>query len=150
MKRAFWLDPHDKCGLLVAIMKLFAGNSLIAFEGQVSADEFSSIPGVFTGRSDPFHPEFGVPSKMVIIPLTPEAILEIERVLITGGRIIHKVGAVQIEHDGEIQFMAGDNFHRECVSVGAGVPEPLLKNLVHHGVLRSYSVAEASDPKVQQ
>jgi hypothetical protein len=147
MNRTFWLDPHDKPGLLVAVMKLFAGTSRIAFEGRVSADEFPTIPGVITGRIDPFHPEFGVPSRMVIFSLTSESIREIERVLFPGGRIVHDIGAIQIEQDGEIQFMAGDNFHRECVSVGAGVPESLLKSLVERGILRSYSAAKALDPE---
>ena len=150
MNRTFWLDSHDKPGLLMALMKLFAGTSRIALEGNLSAGEFSAIPGVVTGRADPFHCEFGVPSQMVILPLTSECIREIQRLLFPGGRIVHDVGAIQIEQDGEIQFMAGDNFHRECVSVGAGVPESLLKNLVEHGILRSYSPAMAIDPGGQR
>jgi hypothetical protein len=149
MKRTFWLDPRDKPGLLVAVMKLFAGTSQIAFEGNVTVDEFSAVPGAITGRIDPFHCQFSVPSKMVIFPLTTESILEIERVLFPGGRVVHDVGAIQIERDGEIQFMAADNFHRECVSVGAGVPESLLKSLVERGILRSYSPAKAPDSGVR-
>lgn len=141
MKRAFWLNPRDKAGLLLAMMKFFAGHSRIALEGGVTADQFSSIPGVVTGRADPFQSEFGAPSAMLILPLTNESIPEIERVLFASGRIVHEVGAIQIENNGEIQFMAGDNFHHECVSVGVGVPETLLKKLLEIGVLHSYSSA---------
>src|SRR3954453_13186329 len=97
MHHTFWLDPRDKPGLLAAVMQLLAGTGRIAFEGKVSADEFPAIPGGITGRIDPFHAEFDVPSKMVIFALTSESIQEIERVLFAGGRIVHDVGAIQIE-----------------------------------------------------
>ena len=143
MNRTFWLDPRDKPGLLAALMHLFAGTSRIALEGNVSVEDFPTIPGVITGPTDPFRAEFGGSSRMVVLPLTSQSICEIERLLFAGGRIVHDIGAIQIEQSGQIQFMAGDNFHRECVSVGAEVPEALLKSLVERGILRDYSPAAA-------
>ena len=141
MKQTYWLDPRDKPGLLIALMRLLAGNSHIAFEGDpddMAEMNFTSIPGVREGIVAPFKNEWGKNAKVIILPLENDTIPLILREVLPEGRIVHKVGAIQIEKDGEIQFLAGDNFQRECVSVGPAVPEEVLDKLVAVGILRAY------------
>jgi hypothetical protein len=53
-------------------------------------------------------------------------------------RVVRDVRALQIVRDENIEFMAGDNFHRECVSVGPAVPETVLRDLIEAGIIRGY------------
>ncbi len=144
MKKAFWLDPRDKPALLMRLMQYFAGSAHIALEGErenMETMDFSRVQGNIEGLIPPFRHEWGANGKAVVLPLKKDTIKLILDEVLPEGRIVQKVGAIQIEKDGEIVFIAGDNFHRECVSVGNGVPEQLLKEMVASGVLRGYSAA---------
>jgi len=145
MKKSYWLDPRDKPALLVALMHQLAGNAHIVFEGDqedMESLDFSPIRGIFEGLVTPFNNEWREDSKSLVLPLTNDTIRQILDVVLPEDRIIHNVGAIQIEKDGQVQFMAGDNFHNECVSVGPAVPEQLLKDLVASGILKAYQSAE--------
>jgi hypothetical protein len=141
MKQAFFLDTRDKPGLLIALMHALAGNAHLALEGdrdRMSEMDFDKIPGAKEGIVSPFGSEWDENARFVVLPLESDSIPLILREILPKGRIVHDVGAIQIEKNGEIQFLAGDNFHRESVSVGPGVPEQLLKSLVASGILRAY------------
>src|ERR1700690_3543313 len=145
MKKAYILDPRDKLALLTALMRMLAGDAHIALEGDIEAMsemDFGTIPGVIENVLPPFRREWNGDSKFIVIPLTPQTIAPILKEVLPEGRIVHKIGAIQIERHGEIQFFAGDNFHRECVSVGQAVPVELLGDLVISGVLRAYYTPE--------
>jgi hypothetical protein len=140
MNRAFWLDPKDKPGLLIAMMKALAGNAHISFEGDLTECDFSDFRSAVHTETEYIKRE-NEPKKespIIILPLEPETIKPILKQVLPEGRVVHKIIAVQIEKDGKIEFMAGDNFHRECVSVGSGVAEELLQQLIQMGVLRGY------------
>jgi hypothetical protein len=140
IKRAFWLDPRDKPGLLVAMMNALAGNAHISLEGDLTECDFSDFKSTIHTETEYIKRE-SEPKKegpIIVLPLEPETIHPILQQVLPNGRIVHKIVAVQIEKKGKIEFLAGDNFHRECVSVGSGVPEELLQQLVRSGVLRGY------------
>jgi hypothetical protein len=142
MKRAFFLDTGDKPGLLVSLMRFFAGSAHIALEGNqddMSGMNFETIPGFKEGLVGPFDSEWSSDrNRFIVLPLETETIPLIMSEILPEGRVIHKVGAIQIEKNGEIQFLAGHHFYRECASVGPGAPEQLLKSLVASGILRAY------------
>lgn len=141
MKQTYFLDPRDKPGLLVALMRQLAGNAHIALEGDredMETMDFSVIPDAVEGLVAPFRHEWDKNGKFIVLPLTDDTIAPILEEVLPEGRIVHKVGAIQIEKDGDIQFLAGDNFHRESVSVGPAVPERLLRDLMASGVLWTY------------
>jgi hypothetical protein len=62
--------------------------------------------------------------------------------LLPNGKCIHEISAIQIEKNGKIEFMAGDNFHRECVSVGELVSTEFLEEMISKGILRGYKKAQ--------
>ncbi|MBN1437539.1 MAG: hypothetical protein JW936_10740 [Sedimentisphaerales bacterium] len=141
MRQAYWLDPRDKPGLLMAVMRQLAGNAHLALEGyedDMAEMSFDQIQGVREGIVPPFRHEYDEKAKFVVLPLEADTMPLIMQEILPEGRIVHKVGAIQIEKNGAIEFLVGDNFDQECVSAGPGVPEQLLRDLVVSGVLRAY------------
>jgi len=121
-------------------MRELGGDARIALEGDLSACDFGGMPGKLDGLVEPFYPEFG--GDAVVLPLTEQVVDRIKEHLFPHGRIVRDIGAIQIEKGGRIEFVAADNFHRECVSVGRAVPEALLRELVEAGILRGYERQE--------
>jgi hypothetical protein len=141
MKRTYWLDPRDKPALLIALMRQLAGNAHIAFEGDrkdMDNMNFSAIQSVVENLKTPFKHEWNANGAAVVLPLNNHTIGPILKQILPEGRFVHEIEAIQIEKDGQIEFIAGDNFHRECVSVGPAVPERLLHDLLDSGILRGY------------
>ncbi len=58
--------------------------------------------------------------------------------LLPDGRPAAGIESLQVEINGAVQFLAGDAFHDECISVGPGVPESLLKAWIRAGVISGY------------
>lgn len=142
MKKSYWLDPKDKPGLLVNIMKFLAGNARIALEGELNKFDFSSIPNHINEETGTIKHETGIPpDPIIILPLEPETINPLLEQLLLNGKCVREITAIQIEKNGEIEFMAGDNFHRECVSVGEQVHSEFLEEMISKGILRSYKKA---------
>jgi hypothetical protein len=142
MKQVYWLDPIDKPALLAALMRELAGEAEIALEGEASelaAFNFGAVSGVREGVALPFREEWrGKTGKMLIMPLNASTVGPILKELLRKVRALQRVGAIQIQCGGKVEFLAGDNFHRECVSVGPGVTVELLKMLVGERVIAAY------------
>jgi len=134
-----WLVARDKAGLLIAMMKTLAGNAHISFEGDLSRC-------VFPPELDRSESETAILRRQTIAPvqdfvllrLEPETIQPILGTVLPESRFMKHVIHIQIEKDGVLQFAAYDNFHRDCVECGPGVPRELLERLRLSGVLRSY------------
>jgi hypothetical protein len=143
MEQVFWLDPRDKAALLAAIAKQLAGGAAIAFEGDLSSLEFASIPGCRFGPAGPFScQDGGGPETLAVLPLEPSNVASILDLVLAHGRVLREIVHIAIAKAGELQFLAGDQFHRECVSVGPAVPESFLEELVGRGILRTYATRE--------
>jgi hypothetical protein len=139
MKKAYWLDPKDKPGLLVHIMKALVGNAKIALEGNLEEFDFSAIPNPIYTETETIKHETGIPhDPIIILPLEQDTIKHILDQILPGGKCVSIISAIQIEKNGKIEFMAGDNFHRECVSVGHAIKTELLDEMISKGILRSY------------
>jgi hypothetical protein len=140
----WWLDTRDKPALLWAFLEHFAPDAVAAFEGNLATLELESLPGAATQETRVLRRQCRVPRlDFVTVPVTPEAIgllkqrLAAPGVFREGGPLEH----AQIEHAGALVFLAGDHFHRECVSAFVPTPEHLLQRLVAAGVIRAYQAA---------
>jgi hypothetical protein len=110
MKQTYFLDPRDKPGLLIALMRHLAGNAHIALEGDqedMVCMNFDAIPGAVESLVPPFEHQWDQNSRLIVLPLTNETIEPILVEVLPEGRIVHKVGPIQIEKDGDIQFLSG-------------------------------------------
>ena len=139
MKReiTFWLDARDKPGLLVALLKSLADDACIGFCGGISACDFSAIPtasgrNLFDGKYD----------DIIVLQLDAGTVEPILAQVLPKARCVHAIEHIIIEKSGRIEVVIGDNFHNECISVGPGVPQSLLDDLILNGVLRGYSPHE--------
>lgn len=148
MTQSYWLDPRDNSKLLAAVLSLLAGDAHVAVEGdadELLALQLDRLPGALFGPTAPFGREFGPDSTMIVLPLSNEneaALLH--HALAPNRQISPAVGALQIERSGRVEFLAGDNFHRECVSVGPAIPALFLQELTQQGVIHGfYARAEA-------
>jgi hypothetical protein len=144
MSKRFWIDPRDKPGLLVAVMRELAGNAEIAFEGGLGELDLENIAGAHFQETDALRRQTLKPQlDFIVLPLTAESVDVIWRIISENGlltdpmRIIH----AQIALDGRLVFAGCDNFHRECVSAWEGFPIELLDRLIENGVIRSYRSA---------
>ena len=119
-------------------MRTLVGDAHIALEGDLGDLDFSHISGAIYGATATIHRESPDSETMIVLPLEHETIELILDQVLAEGRVLKKIAAIQIEKSGDVEFMAGDYFHRECVSVGPAVPEPFLQELVRRGLIRGY------------
>src|ERR1022692_509921 len=141
----FRLHTKHKPELLFAAMRTLAReDARISFEGRLSHTELAKIAGVSLNETDVLKRNTTSPRMdFVVLPLTPEAIPEIEKAIVSkvafkgSDGIVH----VQIERQGRLAFVACDNFHEDCVWVSEAVPATFLAELVKNQVLYSYAPA---------
>lgn len=148
MNQVYWLDPLNPSDLLEGMLRLLAGGARLAVEGDAASLaplQLDSIDGASHGPVEPFTREHGADSVMVVLRLdNMEQARLIHSKLAPGGALVAGVGAIQLERGGSVQFLAGDGFHRECISVGPLVPVEFLHGLVRSGVIAGfYTKAEA-------
>jgi hypothetical protein len=124
------------------MLRALAGNAHIAVEGEaepLGTLDLLSLPGARKGPSALLERDYGTESLMVILPLETRRQAErLYRVLVPDTQVAEQVGAIQIERNGRVEFLAGDRFHRECVSVGPAVVEKLLRQLARRRVIRGF------------
>jgi hypothetical protein len=133
------LVARDKAGLLIAMMKALAGHALISFEGDLSRCGFPPELDRSERETESLRRNTILPVQdFIVLPLEPETIQPILGTVLPDSRFMKDVIHIQIEKDGVLQFGAYDNFHRDCVGCGPGVPHELLERLRVSGVLRSY------------
>jgi hypothetical protein len=142
MEQTFWIDPRDKGALLIAVMRELAGDdSSLALEAEsdeMDALDLNSIAGSVYEMTPPFSHQWRPDARAVVLPLTVHTVKPIYTRLVSEGRFVRHIGAIQIQRGGEIQFLVGDNFHRECVSCGPGISEAFLDSLLQKGIIRSF------------
>jgi len=143
-EQSFHIAPRDKPGLLAAMMREFAGDACISFEGDLHRIDWTGISAIEEVETSLRRQTSDPILDFVILPLTPEtrpliweAVSKVDHLADDG--IIH----TQIEKDGRLAFGAYDNFHPDCVWAGHAVPRSLLQGLKESGVIRSFDAAEA-------
>jgi hypothetical protein len=141
----FRLHTKHKPELLFAVMRTLAHeDARISIEGRLSYTELVKIAGASLNETEILKRNTtSLRMDFVVLPLTPETALEIERAIVSkvgfkgDAGIVH----VQIERQGRLAFVACDNFHEDCVWVSEAVPATFLAELVRNRVLYSYAPA---------
>ena len=135
-----WIDPRDKPGLLLAMMKQFMNSGHISFEGSLGALTFCTWQTSSSEETDTLKRNTMSPRlDFVVVPLTEQTVPAIWRELSDKDHLVREgIIHVQIESQGKLVFGGYDNFHRDCTVVSADVPVELLETLKENGVIRSY------------
>jgi hypothetical protein len=141
----FRLHTKHKPELLFAVMRTLAhDDARISFEGRLSHTELAKIAGVSLNETEVLKRNTTSPRMdFVVLPLTPGAVPEIEKAIVSKVAFTGYEGIVhvQIERQGRLAFVACDNFHEDCVWVSEAVPATFLAELVKNRVLYSYAPA---------
>ncbi len=140
----YWIDPRDKPGLLLAMMRAFVSNShesYISFEGGLDNLNFSTLPGAACAEIEKILQRQTISQlDFIVIPLTEQNLREIWKELIAKDHLVREgIIHVQIRYCGKLVFGGYDNFHRECVFADSSVPIELLEKLKANGVIRKYT-----------
>jgi hypothetical protein len=131
-----WLDPADPQVLVGALARSLAGDAVIVVEGHFEWSDFQGARALEVvvpdgvGRESPESPQ------VLAFQLEPNTVDRIVKDLGSARGTFARVEAVQIQKAGRLEFIAGDAFHRECVSVGPGVSNDLIQELVAIGGIR--------------
>lgn len=140
----WWLDTRDKPGLLWAFLNYFREGSLLVLTGQLEQLRLFDLPGAERRVRPPEAKQTSWPElDVVAIPITADNTAELKQRLSSPTTFTDPGLVVEAEiiAHGQCVFLAGDSFHRECVSAMPPTPESLLKVLVSSGVIRSYVAA---------
>ena len=141
-----WIDPRDKPGLLLAMMRAFKNNAHISFEGDLSNLSFAKIPNVSNEETEALKRQTTYPElDFIVLPLSEQTIEEIWKELSEKDHLVHEgIIHVQIEEKGSLVFGGYDNFHRDCTIAYQGVPITLLDELMIKGIIRGYTPDNSS------
>jgi len=145
----YWIDPRDKPGLLLAMMREFvsdSNNSFISFEGELGKLNFSTLPGALCAETKILIQHLTLPpppADFIVVPLTEQNLRDIWKELIAKDHLVHQgITHVQIANRGKQVFGGYDNFHRECVfAYSPGVSIEFLEKLKAKGLIREYKKA---------
>jgi hypothetical protein len=141
MQQTWWLDCPRPAALLPALLRSCPDGGVIALEGDIAALKLlvGDVPGATVGRALPFKPEWDTADdKMILLTVTPVTRSMLVERLVRNGAIPSEIGALQIAFEGAVQFLAGDNFHSECLSVGPGYSTAVLQELKDRGTLAGF------------
>jgi hypothetical protein len=142
MDQGYWLDPIRSADLLRAVLEALVGDARVAIEGDARALEDLGLFALANGvrePSPPFSREYKPDSAVVVVPLenAGQARL-ISEMLSSHGAIRAGIETIQVERRGSVEFQAADGFHRQCVSVGTGVSEELLRDMTRRGIIEGF------------
>ncbi len=146
--RQFVIDTRDKPGLLVAVMREFAGRGRISFEGALGDSGLGEIPGAsFEAEPGLNKSDLRGLQDFVVLPLSEETVAAILKIVTEKDHLAYPSGIyhVQVAVAGRHVFGAYDNFHRDCVGASEDFPIDLLDKLLANGVIRSYHTADNPD-----
>jgi len=83
----YWIIARDKPGLLIAMMKAYAGNAHMSFEGNLSACNLNAIGNINSEETDSLRRNLSYPKKdFLIIPLSQETIKPILAAILPDNR----------------------------------------------------------------
>ena len=137
----YWIDVRDKPAFLRRMISTLAGDAEISFEGDLKSFAF---PTELTNESESDSLRRATISPQmdfVRCPLNPNTVSPILNALGSGAELVSDIIHIQISVSARLEFGAYDQFHRDCVVVGAGVPIELLSELTNHGIIRSFEPA---------
>ena len=137
----YYLDPIDKPGLLIAVMRAFEGGSArISLEGDLSGYSLQGLAHASPKETDALKRQTSDPIlDLIIAPLHSANIDVIAKAISRKDGLSDQSGLihVQIEKHGRLVFGGYDNFHRECVFVD-GLPMEVLESLHKKHIIRGF------------
>ena len=142
-----WIDPRDKPGLLLAVMREMVGAGEISLEGWLEQYGLADVAGVIDEETNVLQRVTSYPRlDFLVLPLVEDTIQAVWKVITEQDHLINPLGIihVQIAQKERLIFGGYDNFHRDCVFAMPGFPIGLLDRLVASGVIRSYQTAPDS------
>jgi len=138
------LEVRDCQGTLWAFYRRYEGRSVASFEGDLSGLRLEELPGASAQESGLLRRQTLEPElDFITVPINPDTIRELKKRLASHG-ILGRDGAVihtQLAAGDDLLLIACDNFHDDCTVVSVSVPEPFLKEILSHGLLRAYGDA---------
>ena len=136
------LEVRDCQGTLWAFYRQYEGQAVASFEGNLASLKLQELPGSSTQETSTIRRQTIEPElDFVVVPINQETVRELKNRLSSHG-VLGREGAVihtQLSVGDNLVLIACDNFHRECTVASMAVPEPFLKEMQSHGLLRAYS-----------
>jgi hypothetical protein len=128
------------------LARLAGDDSRISFEGTLANIDLPNVSGVRqeeteTLRRGTIRPQF----EFLALPLTPESMPEIEKAIQSRIAFNHNEGNVhvQIEKNGQLAFVASDQFDEGCVTaIRPAVRLSLLEELVQKKILHFFEAGQ--------
>jgi len=126
-------------------MRTLVGDSQIAFEGDLTSCDFSKVENYrVTAFGDLHRVHDGEESGHQVFELNSDTLERLLEQVLFEDRFLHEIEHIQIQRNGQIQVLIGDNFHDECVSVGPSITVGLLEGWKSQGIIKGYQTdAEA-------
>jgi len=129
-----FLKVRNKNRLLLVVMKQFAGNAHISFEGDSKILPLAEIQGASQEETPLLKRNTTLPRQdFVIAPLESTTIQTILSKI--GGSIPRSVLHIHIEKNGHLEFGAYDNFHPESMFFGGAMTDSSIEALIAEGAL---------------
>ena len=136
----WWLDTRDKPAVLWAFLEHFIQDSTLIFRGSLADLDLVGFPGARVVLRPPGANPRRWPD-VVELPVSASNIQALKKGL-SRPNVFSVPGVfeeVELVHGGRCVFLAGDGFHRECVSAMPPTSESFLQSLVEKGAIRTYS-----------
>jgi len=133
--KRLWIVPLDCCGLLLHAIQALAGDSYMVVEGEFEPSCFQEIEKLIALKITSETPRESRGSRAIsAFSLTPEVALPLSQNVFREAELKNNFEAIQIVRKGVVQFISGDYFHPECVSVGSDISSSLLADWVQLGL----------------
>jgi len=143
MMNIYTLHVKKALALVATVAERFRGDSLMSFEGDLSAVDFTKIAGLFRDETAALKRNTIAPRQdFVVLPLTQE------NVNILTARIFPRIGIrcrvlhIEVEERGHLVFGTYDQFSSDGTWITAAVGEEFVTGLVREGAVASYETGE--------
>ena len=134
-----WIAVRDCQAFLWAMYVAYKGLAFASFEGKLLSLRLHEIPGASNCAMAPLMRETDAPTlDYWLVPINEETINALKARLSHSGTL-GKDGVIvhtQLAIEEQRIFSACDNFDKDCVRVSTSIPQSLLDELLHTGVLK--------------
>src|SRR5688572_16959263 len=136
----YWLVTQDKPALLTHMMRFFAGDAQISFEGDLSRCSFPLAVPRIPENTPPLQRHTVSPRQdFAILRLEADTVQPILAIVLPENRFMVDIIHIQIAQHGQQQFGSYDQFDDQCIVCFHGVPTKFLDELKRHGIICSWT-----------
>lgn len=134
MKKRIWVQPINKRNFLNKVISVYSNNGILILE----SEELIKVFARFQTQEitiDSLKHEYGKNSVFQIIDISKIGLSPLEDLFNCNPELLNTIGAIQIFVDNQLEFLAGDNFHRECISfLETEKNEAVVKEIIEAGL----------------